>query len=305
MKKESSITNETLTTYETKKSILSKVKQILSKNWIKWALLILVLGFAYGIFMYIDMPDTIWNSITFTKAVLSGKLLNFYELSVKMSITQYAANYSIPIYLLLSIWNLPMVALSEILGVNFLNWWVGMLWAKTFIVMFTLLSAYLIYKILLLCDIKKEKAYLSVFLFLSSIIVFEVIFVTVQLDIVAIFFMLLGLYGYLKEDNFLFFISFTIAVPFKMFALLLALPLILLRQKNLLKAGGTWISMTALLIIEKILYSGSAVYKYALSAQTRDAMIQLQNSRDKHRKAIFNILSFVYLFSCIFIYSQK
>lgn len=303
MKEEGSLTNEVLTKYETKKSILSKAKQILSKNWIKWALLILVLGASYAIFMYADMLDTINNSIAFTKAFFNGKFFEFYELSVEMAVTRYAANYSVPIYLLLSIWNLPIFVLSGALGVDFITWWVGLLWSKTFIVMFALLSSYMIYKILLLCNIKKKRAYLGVFLFLSSIIVFDVIFVTVQLDIIPIFFMLLGLYGYLKKDNVLFFLSFTIAVPFKMFALLLALPLILLRQKNLLKAGGTWISMTALLIIEKILYSGSAVYKYALSAQTRDAMMQLQNSRNKYGKTIFNIFSFIYLFGSIFLYS--
>ena len=53
MKEEDSVTNEILTKYETKKSILSKAKQILSKNWIKWALLILVLGASYAIFMYV------------------------------------------------------------------------------------------------------------------------------------------------------------------------------------------------------------------------------------------------------------
>lgn len=303
MKNENSIANETIDVVETKKNILSKVKEILSKNWIKWTLLILVLGVAYFIFIYLDMLDTICNSITFTKSALSGKLLEFYELSVKMSMTQYAANYSIPIYILLSIWNLPMLALSEVIGVDFLSWWVGILWSKTFIVMFALLSSYMIYKILLLCNVEKKKAYLGVFLFLSSIIVFDVIFVTVQLDIVPVFFMLLGLYGYLKKDNVLFFISFTIAVPFKMFAILLALPLILLRQKNLLKAGATWISMTGLLIIEKILYSGSAVYKYALSAQTKDAIFQLESSRNKYWKTNFNIPSFIYLLSSIFIYS--
>lgn len=285
-----------------KSNIIIKLKRILSKNWIKWVLLILILLLAYVTFLYEDVAHTIDNSITFAKAIFNGRILDFYELSAEFAQTRYGANYSTLIYALFAIWNLPIWALSGVVGENFLTWWLGLLWGKTFIVATTLATTYLIYKILILCDVKKERAYLATFLFLSSMIVFEVIFAIVQLDIVAVFFMLLGVYGYIKKNNILFFISFLLAVPLKMFALFLALPLILLRQKNLIKAGGTWVSMTALLVIEKILYSGSAVYKYALGAQSRDAIRQVLNSRNSNRKADYNIFGIIYLLNSLYIY---
>ncbi len=284
-----------------KRNIIIKLKQIFSKNWIKWACLISCLLVAYVIFIYDDMTHTIDNSITFAKSLLNGRVLEFYELSVEFAKTRYAANYSTLIYLLLAIWNLPVWAISGVVGENFSTWWLGLLWGKTFIVSMALATAYLVYKILILCNVKKERAYLGVFLFTSSMTFFEVIFAITQLDIVAAFLMLLGVYGYFKKNNILFFISFMIAVPLKMFALFLALPLILIRQKNLLKAGATWGSMTVLLVIEKILYSGSAVYKYALGAQSRDAISQLLNSRISNRKTNYNIFSNIYLPSSLYI----
>ena len=61
--------------------------------------------------------------------------------------------------------------------------------------------------------------------------------------------------GMLNKSGIIYFISNLMEPIFNFFKIEKALvPLILLRQKNLLKAGGTLVGMTSLLIIEKILY---------------------------------------------------
>ncbi len=251
--------------------------------------------------MYGDETNTVDNSMTFAKSIFYGKGLNFYELSVELAHNRYPANYSIMIYFLYAIWNIPMYFVTKILGNNSFLWNLWLLWGKTFIVVMTVLSAYLIYKILRqCCNVSKEKSMLASFIFLSSMTTFSVVFVIVQLDIIAIFFMLLGLYGYLKKDNVLFYISFIIAVPLKMFAIFLALPLILLRNKSIIKAGLKTVLMMSLLIIEKILYSGSIIYKYALGSQSRDAINQVLGSNIQIGSPIS---IFIALYICLLVYT--
>ena len=181
-----------------------KIKINFNKSSIKWIILAIVLFVSTVTFMYRDMDNTVDNTMIFMKSVSEGKFLNFYEISVEQAKTNYAANYGIFIYIIFAIWFLVI----KLLGDKFAIWSFELLWAKIFIVIMTLLSAYLIYKIILFCTNKKEKASLGVFLFLSSMLVFYPVFVIVQLDIVSIFFMLLGVYGYLKNNKLLFYLSF-------------------------------------------------------------------------------------------------
>ncbi len=271
------IVNESIQ-IKNKRKKQSRMKINLKKSSIKWILLIMILIVSSLIFIYNDMSNTVDNTIIFMKSVLEGKFIDFYELSVEQAKTNYAANYGILMYIILAIWFLPIFAILKILGAQSALFNAGLFLAKMFIVGMTILSAYLIYKIVLFCTDKKEKASLGVFLFLSSMIVFYPIFIIVQLDIIPIFFMLLGVYGYLKNNKLLFYFSFLLAAPLKMFALILVLPLILLREKNLLKAGIKWISMSGFIVLEKIIFSGSVIYKYALEAQAKDAITQILNS---------------------------
>lgn len=244
-------------------------------------ILALVLLTAYGIFMYTDMTNTIDNSIVFIRAARHGQILQFYELSVQQAQTSYSANYNLIIYVIFALWLLPCYGISKLLGKEFLTWSIGMLWAKTLVILVTLAIAYLIYKILSNCLKNEEEntfSYLAPLIFLSSMSVYYAVFITAQLDCFAVFFMLIGLWGYLKNNRTLFYIGFLIAAPCKMFSLLITLPLILLRQKNILKAGCLWIFTACPLFVERILFHNSAVYKYALQAQGSAAVKQILES---------------------------
>ncbi len=265
----------------------------------EYLLLIIILLAAYFIFMYHDMLDTVENSIIFAKSIFHGKLLNFYDLSVAQTRTLFSANYHILIYVIFSIWLMPGYLVAHLLGKNFLYWPIGLLYSKTLIIIVTLIVSYLIYKIIKMCGIKKEKAVFAPFIFLSSFLVFFPVFITSQIDIFSIFFMLLGLIAYLKNKDFWFIICFMIAAPLKMFAILLVLPLILLRYKNLFKASLLTLSTTALIIIEKLLFSGSVIYKYALSSQSSAAIGGLLGSNIKLGRPL---TIFIVLYLCLLAY---
>lgn len=124
------------------------------------------------------------------------------------------------------------------------------------------------------------------------------VFICGQLDVISMTFILLGIYRYLKEDIRGFWLSFVVAVPFKMFALILALPLILIKQKNLLKAGVMWISMNSLVLIENLIFQGSPIQYWALKAQSDDAIKALLGSHIMLGRQLVVFLA-VYFLPCL------
>ncbi len=70
-------------------------------------------------------------------------------------------------------------------------------------------------------------------MFLSSAALFVIVFVVSQVDGFALFLLLLGFYYYLKGSGKAFLLCYMIAMPSKMFAVFLFLPLVLLKEKRI------------------------------------------------------------------------
>ena len=240
--------------------------------YLECGLLFAGLVVSYLIFMYSDLYNVIDNSNIFLSAVKNGKLLSFYEYSIGRASGYYSANYSLLTFIIFGIWQAPMLILTKLLGKEYMKWSVSILWSKLLLVLFMLAVAFLIYKIVILCTKKKERGLLAVYLYLGSMLVCFSVLVCGQLEVIATLFMLIGLYYYLKGSMLLFWLAFVISVPLKGFGLLMALPLLLLKEKNLIKLFAELGSMMSLLLIEKFIYRGSLVYKYALQSQNDDVI---------------------------------
>jgi len=234
-----------------------------------------VLFFGAVIFTYADISNTVDNANILLYAVRHGRILNFYELSVERSVTNFAANYSFLIYIFFAVWQAPALLAAHHLGKDYLTCPWTMLWSKLLIIFFSAATAYLIYRIVYLCTQDRQRSALSVFLYYSSMMVFLPVFICAQIDAISMTFMLGGLYCFLQDKMKGFWLCFLIGAPCKMFALLMALPLVLVKEKNLIRASLMWFSMSGLIIFEKILFRGSPVYHYALQAQSRDAITEM------------------------------
>ena len=241
-------------------------------KYLEYGLFILAAAAAYLVFMHPDLRNTIDNSNIFLSAIKNGKLLSFYEYSVEKAVNRYSANYNLMIYIIFGIWQAPMLILTRLLGKDYVEWSISLAWSKLLLVLFMFAVAVFVYKIVLECAQKKERALLAVYLYFTSVLVFFPVLICCQLEVVATFFMLVGLYYYLKGNMLFFWLAFLISVPIKGFGLLMALPLLLLKEKNLLKVFAMLGSMMSLVLIEKLIYRNSVVYKYALQAQNDDVI---------------------------------
>ena len=243
-----------------------------------WAVLGPALLFAHVTFMFMDLTNTIENSNFLIDAIREGRFLDFYEISAERAHTNWAANYNLLIYVIFGIWQLPLYVLAHVCERTYLEWLPSMLWSKTLVLLFSLGVAWMIARITRLCVDDGDEAdgavlpRLAAFLYLSSMATLFSVGLCGQLDAISSFFSLWGVYAYIKHDIKRFWLFFAIAAPLKMFALLLALPLVLAREKRLPRALLFWASMAVLIVIERFVFAGSPSYRVALASQSRDAI---------------------------------
>ena len=198
-----------------------------------WTVFLILLVICFLTFIHKDILCTAGSSISY----LGGHIKDFYAYNVVNGVEDMN-NYMPSTYILFAIWNIPIYILgfvscpvSDVSAVPFL---VAM-WYKLLPVIFYIASGFLLGRIGKLLKFKPAKCMLLVFTFLTSPLAFFSPVIFGQYDSFTVFFVILGLYFYFKNDISRFVMFFGLATTFKYFALLIFLPLLLLREKNILK----------------------------------------------------------------------
>lgn len=228
---------------------------------VDWALLGVILLGAYAFFLYGDVRATFEHSFNFLDSVLQGRVGDFYQIAIEHTSTGHPAVYDIPLYLLFGLWNLPTYIIYRITGFHYLLSTPAQLWLKTLIVLAALVAAKVLVDIARDLGVSRQRSKWVAFFFLSSMTLFVPVFVIVQYDIIMIVFILLGLRAYLRGRLGRFLLWFAIANTFKLFAIFIFVPLLLLREKRLrmvaLQFGVGLIGLVAC----RAIYHGNVAYK--------------------------------------------
>ena len=135
------------------------------------------------------------------------------------------------------------------------------MWFKVLPVLFYIASGFLMYKIGNIIGLSSKKSKLMAYIFLTAPLALFSQFIFGQYDILTVFFILLGLYFYFKNDIWKFIIFFGIAVTFKYFALLIFIPLLLLKEKNILKIVRNMIVFAIPILLEILMYFRSPAFR--------------------------------------------
>jgi len=190
----------------------------------------------YIFFCYHDILVTAQHSYSY----LNGNILDYYSGSYEMD-QHYGSNYLPSTFILFAIWNLPLKLFG--LGPTFFGDW-GVLfamWNKLLPTIAFFASACVLYRLAHLdLNFGKTKATLTAMMLLLSPYAFFSQFMFAQYDSFVIFFMLLGMRQFFKEEQttktrVLFALFFGIATTFKYFSALIYLVLLVLREKKVLK----------------------------------------------------------------------
>ena len=269
--------------------------------------LLIVVAFAISFFTieYSDMTETLDNSMLLISAVKNGKIAEYYEYTVRNGCTEYPANYSFAVYVLFALWNLPSLALCKGLQVNYMQVPAAHCWCKLLPCLFLFGSCFLVFRLITDALGAKKSGRKTVGYLLSSLYVFIPVMICTQIDAIPVFLMLLGLKHYIEGGRGVMkcYICMMLAAPFKMFALMLSLPLILLEEKSLFKAAVKMAIVTLLLILEKVAFRHSTVYRFALGSQTRDAVNLMMTGH--HGIAVLFLTLYLLLLSACWIQAAQ
>lgn len=192
-------------------------------------------------------------------AYLQGHILDFYEWNVETA--QLYASYMPSTYILFAIWNIPvkLLGIQEVPQLE-VSYWL-MMYYKLLPTLFYLGSAVLMYKIAREIGMEDGKSKLCMYAFLTAPIGFYSQFMFGQYDSFTVFFMLLGIYYYLKDNRWLFVLFFALSIPFKYFPLLVFVPLLLLKEKVIWKIIRDIVLVAIPYAVELILYLPSDLFR--------------------------------------------
>lgn len=185
---------------------------------------------------------------------LNGHILDFYDYCGSYGIHP---SYMPSMYLIFAIWNIPMRLLGVVTVPTDQIPLIAVMWAKILPCILYMLSGIVIYAICMEIGMGQKKSKICTYASLTMPIGFYAQFIFGQYDIFMVFCILLGVYFYLKNKDFYFIFWFGIAITFKYSALLIFLPLLLLKTKSEWRIIMGCVGAAIPYAIEFLLYKGS------------------------------------------------
>lgn len=209
----------------------------------RWAALTVLMAVCLVCYNYTDLPLIVRHSISFWDALRTGRLNQFYQLATALPIGQATGQtgevpYDIWVYVLLAVWNLPVYLWELATGLTFETNLIAMVWVRLAGMLPFVGANWAILGIARQLDRPKEQGLWACWGFSTSLFLLNGLFCIGQIDIFNVFFTLMGLWAWLKKDERGFIGWFALAVTFKMFALMVFLPLLLLEEKRLWRIAG-------------------------------------------------------------------
>lgn len=269
-----------------------------------WIALVIALGCSFILFWYTDIGDTLDNGVLLAESVVNGEFFDYYEYAAVNSspYTGYSANYNILLYAIFAIWNLPTVVLHIFCDFDYMSSRLACAWCKLIIILALVGIFFVVKKIAKKLGGSDEDCKIAGFLSVSSLCVMVPALIASQYDCISLLFMLLGIMFFADGKDKLFLLMFAIAVPLKLFAVFIFIPIILLRHKNVLKLLGMIVLVIFPSYVIDLPFSGNMYYKAAMDSQNGDALELLLKSNISVGDLKINLFFAAYIIICFVCY---
>lgn len=271
---------------------------------VSWAFTCISLLIAFFVFFYFDINDTMNNSLLLIDAIRDGLFFNYYDYAITNVIkgTIYTADYNLPIYFLFAIWNIPVYIMKSLWGLEGAVFVAAYLWCKLLIVFGSIGCMKKIIDLLEEVNDKNYSKQTLCLLFTSSSALLLGAFIAVQYDILTLFLILSGIEAYIKNQHKKFILIFILAVPFKMFSFFIFIPMLLLKEKKVIRIIFHCIIVYTLVIIEKIIFWKDSAYIMCMKSQDKQALkLMIGGSLKMGRhKLVFFLIAFIALCVCCY-----
>ena len=220
---------------------INELSQTAKGRWIlagSAAYLLLCLIFFYS-FIYNDIIETMRMGIDVWYSLFDGQLNYFYARRTPVNAIAYPKTvqgvYDFPIYIVFALWNLPLWIAENFFDVDVFRSPLCLMWGKTPLLLASVLIVGALYRLCRTLEVSEKNSLFAVILFLTSNFFVSSIIMMSAYDIVVLYFAILGIDYYFRGDMKKFTLCFMCAIPLKFFALLIFVPLVLLREKRIWK----------------------------------------------------------------------
>ncbi len=234
------------------------LKQSGKRKSIVW-ILVLIIGVVFSATCFLDVIITTRHGINFWSSLFEGKLFEFYSYNLNLkcipdSETTSFALYNILLYVIFAIWDFPLWVYENITGNNALANPILLVYAKGIVLAFCAACVYVVRQILNTIGIGDNDWNKVKEMMLTSIVMIFTVVSMGQYDVIPLLFILLGVNYYIKGNNKLFSLFFAVAIPLKLFALLFFIPLLLLKEKRVIKAAINTLVVCSIYILTSLVY---------------------------------------------------
>lgn len=227
-------------------------------RWL-WAALALVLVFCLLNYSYTDLHLIARHSMNLWDVLFAGKPFTFYQTGTALPVGSMNPQvgevpYDIWVYLPLAVWNLPVYLWEIVSKQTFETNLLAMIWIRLFAVLPFVGANWAILGIAQQLGRPRQQGRWACFVFSTSLYLLNGTFLLGQIDILGVFFTLMGLWAYLRKDSAKFISWFALAISCKMLALFVFLPLLLLWEKRLWRIAGHTLAAVSLSLASKLLF---------------------------------------------------
>lgn len=240
------------------KSIYKSISDLKWDERIQWGILFITLAFSFFTMCYEDVIYMVTQSYFILETVVKGRWQSWYF--------AFNSNYGFTLFLVYMIWNIPMLLVRAIIGSSFwLDQPLPLLWNKILLLIFTVLMLYSMKCILESCGKSLKNNSLMYLATCSSAFYMVTVMQLTQYDVIGIALGLLGIVFYLENREWLFLLTFAIANPMKYLTLMIFIPLVLLKEKDFIKAGIkilAGVSLIGLNIVMRFILTGTMAQEF-------------------------------------------
>lgn len=253
------------------------------KSVLFWSVLAIIIILMFFSFIYTDILITVKHSLNLIQTMVDGHPMGFYASNYGLVVDKLftiptMATYDLPIFIIFAIWNFPLWIVQNLFHVSITESLLCLIWLKSLLVLLLGLCAWVVKKICLEINIDKKYIKWAIFAFVSSPLLLMPLFIMNQYDIIALLFILLGIWMYAKGKFGWFVFWFAIAIPMKMFALFIFIPLILLNNKKILPIIKYIVLGLIPLIATKLISSQMPMYKESTAGFNVDMLSKMFKS---------------------------
>lgn len=218
---------------------------------------LILAALAFLCFVYTDVGETTRQGLNLIKSIAEGRLSEFYVMCENSPMgkmgNSVVATYDIPLFIVFAIWDIPLYIYETVTGLSCLDTFLGIMWAKAILIPFMILLAYEMLRIGKLIKKDEFSPIDCMVVMFTSILFFIPAAVMGQYDVLSAVFIMIGVEGYIEDNNKKFILGFAIANLFKMFSLFIFLPLLLLKEKRFVKLVINLLAGCSFLLITKVI----------------------------------------------------